>query len=127
MKHITDARVRDEDALPDVLPGEAYERVITPQRHVILRRIRCDLCLERLKVGPIEVPFEITADNGQIWFKPIWLEKVRRDLERVGSGVRGADGVLVVAGLDVRVTLRNERDVPVKPRLALIGEEVESP
>lgn len=125
LKHIIDWRVRDEDSLPDVAPGEECERVITPQKHVVLRRIRCDLCLVRLQVGPIEVPFEIAADDGQIWYKPIWLHRVRRELEGIGSGVSGADGVLVVAGLDVRLVMKSNYAAPLKPRVALFGEEEE--
>lgn len=126
MTVITDWRVRDEDALADVAPGEEYERVITPQKPVTLRRILCNLCLERLQVGPVDIPFEITADDGQIRYKPIWLHRVRDALARAGSGARGDDGVVVAAGQDVRILLRNETDAPAKPRAALLIEEEDS-
>ena len=107
---ITDWRIRDENDLPDVLPGEEYERVITPQKHVVLHRILArHLVLARLQIGALEVPFELSTTVGS---SRTYLPTLTADRR-----------IAVLAGMDVRIYLHNDGTAPAKPRAALIVEE----
>ena len=127
MSVITDWRVRDDD-LPDILPGEEFEHVITPQKHVVLCRIVVGgLHLVRLVIGIIEIPFKLEA-----FANPFKLEAYdNNDLrtyrptapKQLTIRRTKADEIAVVAGQDVRVVLRNEGDEPAKPRAALLVRE----
>ena len=129
---ITDWRVRDEDALPDVPPGEEYERVITPQKHVALRQILVnDLCLVCLKIGAVEVPFELASTDGALRiYRPAHAKfdsvlSARFDAHRAAMARMpiAGDEIAVMAALDVRLTLRNNGDVSAKPRASLLARE----
>ena len=118
MSAITDWRTPNED-LPDVLPGEEYEYVITPQKHVTLCRILVhdlhpvhDLRLVRLQIGAVEISFKLERTDGpRRAYQP---PKRRTDL---------AAEIPLLAGQDVRLTLRNHGDVSAKPRAALLVRE----
>ena len=128
---ITDWCVFGDAALPDALPGKAYEvaiacayprvclgvdkplheRVIVSQRDVTLCWILVrGLYLERLWVGAVEAAFELYGGDGHLWtFRPA----------RLGHEIS------LLAGQDVRLLLRDERRVPVKPRAFLrVREEI---
>jgi hypothetical protein len=125
---ITDWRTRDED-LPDVPPGEEFERVITPQKHVALCRVvvrdlhlisrsqsRRTLRLApagrlvHLEIGVVTCAFQLESTDGSLrYYRP--------------SSSPAVDAISVVAGLDVRVFLRNFGDSPAKPRVSLIVRE----
>ena len=140
MSLVTDWRTRDED-LPDVLPGEEYERVITPQKHVTLCRILVNgLHLVRLQIGAVEeVPFRLMGVDGRRrGYSPrIDLVPRRDDDDSLRSCAAREkllqiqsipqptvpDEVAILAGVNVHITLRNERAVPVKPRAALLVRE----
>jgi len=113
---ITDWRVRDESDLPDVLPGDEYERVITPQKHIVLQRILVhDLTLVRLQIGATLFDFELAPSNGPTRiYRPVIPRQLRW---------RCADEIAVVPGVDVRITLRNETGASAKPRAALLVQE----
>ncbi len=123
---ITDWSVRDED-LPDVPPGGEHERVIAPQKFVVLRRVIVrDVALVRLRVGAVEVPFELeSADGPQRSYKPRGLDDdaLKRQLVATGAAVATRDSIAVAPGLEIRARLRNEGDAPAKPRVALLVHE----
>lgn len=125
---ITDWRTRDED-LPDVLPDEEYERVITPQRHVVLVQLLVqDLRMAKLQIGPIDqIPFEICDESATLrTYRPNLgeiFETVRAHLADIGCFVVAPNAIRVVTGIDVRITVKNLGEVPKKPRVALIVEE----
>jgi hypothetical protein len=124
---ITDWRVHDENDLPDIAPGEDYERVITPQTFVVLRRILVrDFIPIRLSIAAIvEVPFELAKADGRLrTYRPVCIdEELRGACNRVGLTIRGPDAIAIVPGMDVRIFLRNARTHPAKPRVTLIGDE----
>lgn len=118
---ITDWRVRDED-LVDIPPGEACERVITPQKHVVLRQVVVrHLKLVRLQIGNIfSVPFEICGEDGDLrTYRP----NVIGQLPSTGAQVLAPDAIRVVTALDVRVILRNDGSSPHKPIVSLLVQE----
>jgi hypothetical protein len=106
----------DDAALPDVPPGEEYERVITAQRCVVLCRILVrDLHLVHLQVGVVELAFELYNDSGHLrTYRPARYGHLR---------VWPRDEVSLLVGLDVRVVFRNGGVAPVKPRAALLVRE----
>lgn len=112
MSVITDWRT-DDDALPDVLPGEGYDRVITPQKPVTLCRILVlhNLQLFRLRIGAEEIPFRLEGCDGN-----------RRGYRPMIQGTT-ANEIAIAAGQDVRITLRNDSLYAVKPRAALLVRE----
>jgi len=124
---ITDWRVRD-DVLPNGTPGETHECAIAPQTFVVLRRIRTyGMTLVSLRIGAVEaVPFGRIADDGhQHDYAPKDLDdaSLRERLVATGAAVATADSIAIVPGLEVRVVLRNEGDVPAKPRALIVQEE----
>ena len=110
---ITDWR-SSEDDLPDVAPGEEYERRITPQNNLELRRIMIrDLRLIRLRIGNREVAFQqdvVTSDDA--------APRGYRPLDPFAVHV---DSFFVHAGEDVIILLRNDGRVTGKPRAALLA------
>ena len=120
---ITDWRTRDED-LPDVPPGEDHERVITPQRPVLLRRILVvGMRLVQLRIGATEVPFRLEGCDGRrCTYRPLPDEEALSRLR--ASGARSTpEDVIVPAGMDIRLLLRNDGEAPTKPRAALLVQE----
>jgi hypothetical protein len=106
---ITDWR-RHEDDQPDVAPGEDHERVITPQKPVVLMRILIrgyHARLDRVQIGPKEVPFRLMSVHGP----------------RQSYSTLPDDEIPLLAAQDVRLTLHNDGDAPVKPRVALLVRE----
>lgn len=147
MSVITDWRVHDDD-LPDVPPGEEFECVFTPQKHVVLCRIVVrGLCLIRLQTGPVEIPFELDSAKERHVRHGVRTYQLTRGFAvryvpaatvvtiPEGSATadlgcvpvyRTADGegeIPLVPGLAVRVLLRNETNAPAKPRAALLVRE----
>lgn len=127
---ITDWRVRDDD-LPDLAPGEEYERMIAPQKFVVLHRIIVrGPILVRLGIGSMpDVPFELESVDGDIRrYQPCGLDDdaIKKSLVKVGAAVAGGSAIAIVPGLEVRLLLRNETDVVIKPRAAILVQE-ESP
>jgi hypothetical protein len=125
---ITDWRVRDENDLPDVPPGDEYERVIAPQKFVVLHRIRVHgMTLVSLRIGAVEaVPFGLTAADGrQRDYAPRDLddENLRARLVATGAAVATRDSIAIMPGLEVRVVLRNDGSTTAKPRAALVVYE----
>jgi len=125
---IIDWSVRD-DVLPDIAPGEEYECAIAPQQFVVLRRIYTyGMTLVSLRIGEVEaVPFERISDDRQSDYALRGLDNadLRERLIATGAAVATADSIAIVPGLEVRVVLRNEGNVPAKPRAALIVQEEE--
>lgn len=122
---VTDWRIRDED-LADIPPGKTCERVITPQRHSLLRQIVVrHLQLAWLQIGNVIVPFEICGENGAVrTYRPIATDiQILRQLANTGAQVLARHAIRVVAGLDVRVILRNDGASPKKPIVSLIVQE----
>ena len=121
---ITDWRVRDENALPDVSPGETFERVIAFQKFVVLRRILVNgMSLSQLQIGTVEVPFELETTDGPVRiYRPRDLESddLAGRLIAVGAKVATNDSIAVAPGLEIRSLLRNEGTTPAKPRIALL-------
>jgi len=121
---ITDWRVRDESKLPDAAPGETFERVIAPQKFVVLRRILVrDLTLIGLQIGTVEVPFELESTDGpQRIYRPTGLgdETLRKRLVATGAAVATEDSIAVAPALEVRTVVRNDGDMPAKPRVSLL-------
>ena len=117
---ITDWRTRDED-LPDVPPGEDHERVITPQRHVLLRRILVvGMRLVQLRIGATEVPFRLEGCDGRrCGYRPLPDGEALSRLRASGARSTSED-VVVPAGMDVRLLLRNDGDAPARPVAALL-------
>jgi hypothetical protein len=135
---ITDWRTPD-DALPDVLPGGEYARVITLQKPVTLHLILVQrLSLLRLQIGAVEVPFTSETVsalhigdlvNGiRSTYRPAWPQNAEglRALQATGLHVTEDGGITIVPDLDVRLTLRNFGNEPAKPRAALIVHEAAS-
>ena len=125
---ITDWRVSDENDLPDVPPGGEYERVIAPQKFVVLRQIIVrGPSLVRLQIGTVsEVPFELEEVKGEISrYRPKDLDVrfLDRLLLKVGAAAAGPHMIAISPGLEVRLHLRNEGDAPTKPRVALLVHE----
>lgn len=117
MISLPDWRVRDENALPDVPPGEEVERVFTPQTHVRLCQILVQsLRLIRLQVGNVSVPFKLEV-----------VEDLLRTYESTMFRAVLTSEIAVLAGMDVRLTLRNVDSTPAKPRATLFVREEERP
>lgn len=128
MSVITDWRVCDENDLPDVPPGGEYERVITPQKFVVLHQIILrGPYLLRLQIGAVpDVPFELESVDGEIRrYRPKGLdqEAIKQQLVMTGAAAIGENAIAIVPGLEVRLQLRNERAAPTKPRVALLVQE----
>ena len=127
---ITDWGTRDED-LPDIPPGGEYERVIAPQKFVVLRRIIArGPSLVRLRIGDVaDVPFELESVDGDVRrYRPKDLdqEPIQKQLVKVGAAAAGPNAIAIAPGLEVWIQLRNEGDAPVKPRAALLVQEESS-
>ena len=125
---ITDWRVRDENDLPDVPPGGEYERVIAPQKFIVLRQIIVrGPSLVRLQIGGVpDVPFELEGVDGEIRrYRPKDLEQesMKKQLVNVVAAAAGPSVIAISPGLEVRLQLRNEGDAPTKPRVALLVHE----
>lgn len=126
---VTDWRVRDEQTLPDLAPGEDYERVIAPQKFVVLHQILVwGPSLVGLGIGGVrDVPFELeNADTGVRRYRLRGLtdEALKNSFAKNGGAAAVGDHALAIApGLEVRLLLRNEGAVPVKPRAAIVVQE----
>jgi len=135
---ITDWRTCEDD-LPDVTPGEEFERVITPQKFVVLHQILLinaltlgDMVLVHLRIGGVEgVPFELKSNERACGEGPVLTYRLKgldnKDLKRrlvdTGAAVATRDSIAISPGLDVRLLLRNEGRRPAKPRAALVVQE----
>jgi len=123
---ITDWGVRDED-LPDVPPGEEHECLSRPQRFIVLCRIVVrGMTLVRLRIGTVEVPFELESTNDAVRRykpKPKDLDGLKNQLRATGAAVATHDSIAITPGLEIRALLRNEGTVPIKPRAALLVQE----
>lgn len=126
---ITDWRTKESD-LPDVAPGDEYERVIAPQKFVVLHRVVVrGMTLVRLEIGAVKnVPFELdsTDSNGpQRTYRLGGLddELLKKSLIKTGAAVASAQSLALAPGLEVRAILRNESTAPAKPRAALVVQE----
>ena len=127
MSVITDWHVRDERALPDVPPGGEYERVIAPQKFVVLHQIIVrGPSLVRLQIDTVpDVPFELESVDGDVRrYRPKGLDdSIKKQLVKVGAAVAGLNAIAIAPALEVRLQLRNEGDAPTKPRAALLVQE----
>ena len=128
MSVITDWRVSDEADLPDVPPGGEVERVIAPQKFIVLHRIIVrGPSLIRLQIGAAtEVPFELESVDGDVRrYRPRGLddESIKKQLVKVGGAAASPNAIAISPGLEVRLQLRNEGDAPTKPRAALLVQE----
>ena len=130
---ITDWRIKDSD-LPDVAPGDEFERVIAPQKFVVLRRIRVvsvlsggDMTLVRLEIGVVkDIPFELESTDGLVRtyrLKGLDDEDLKRRLVKTGAAVATKDAIAIAPALEVRTILRNEGIRPAKPIVALLVQE----
>lgn len=117
-----------EDDLPEVAPGAEYEGRVVPQKFVVLRRILVhDVVLVHLRIGAADdVPFELESEDGALrTYKPRGLDDaaLRKRIVATGAAVATADSIAIPPGMEVRLILRNEGAVPVKPRSALLVHE----
>lgn len=124
---ITAGRIKDED-LPDLAPGEDYERVIAPQKFVVLHRIIVrGPILVNLRIGAVpDVPFELESMDGEVKrYRPKELRARFFDelLAKVGAAAVGQNAVAIPPGMEIRLLLRNMGTNPTKPRSALLVEE----
>lgn len=127
---ITDWRVPDEETLPDLAPGEDYERVIAPQKFVVLQQVIVrGPSLVRLRIGAVpEVPFELVSTDGDVRrYRPKGLTDatIKKRLVEVGAAAASANAIAIAPALEVRILLRNEGATPVKPRAAIFVQEEE--
>lgn len=127
---ITDWRVRDEDKLPDVPPGEGYERQIAPQKFVVLHRVVVrGMSLAQLGIGAVSsVPFELDSVDGDTrYYRPCGLdaEAIKKSLVKVGAAVAGPNAIAIAPALEVRLLLVNEGTTAAKPRAAIVVQEEE--
>jgi hypothetical protein len=130
MSVITDWRTTDA-ALPDLTFGEDYERVVTPQKSVVLHRIIVQgrfLRLRSLRIGALsDVPFELENENAHDIFhyrpKSLDQEPIKQQLINIGAAAVGPNAVALPPGMDIWLVLRNDGVVPSKPRVALIIQE----
>ena len=125
---ITDWRVRDDSDLPDVPSGGECERVIAPQKFVVLHRIVVrGPSLVRLGIGAVpDVPFELESVDGDVRrYRPRGLddEAIKKSLVKIGAAVATPNAIALAPGLEVRLQLRNECALPTKPRAALLVQE----
>lgn len=125
---ITDWHVRDESTLPDLAPGEEYERVIAPQKFVVLHRIIVrGPSLMSLRIGAVsDVPFELESVDVEVRrYQPKGLnnEELKKQLVKTGAAPAGLNMIALAPGLEVRLQLRNEGAAPTKPRAALLVQE----
>ena len=122
----TDWGVRDED-LPDVPPGGDHECLSRPQKFILLCRIVVrNMTLVRLKIGDVEVPFELEDTNDTVRrYRPKDLDDagLKKQLVVTGAAVATHDSIAIVPGLEIRALLRNEGALPAKPRAALLVQE----
>jgi hypothetical protein len=130
---ITDWRVRDENDLPDIGPGEECERVIAPQKFVVLYRIIVRgpwASLVRLQIGAVpDVPFELESVDGEIrHYRPTGLanESIKKQLVKIGAAAATPNAIAIAPGLEVRLHLRNEGARPTKLSAALLVQEESS-
>jgi hypothetical protein len=127
MSVITDWRTREED-LPDVAAGAEHECVITPQMFIVLHRILVrDLALVRVEVGAVkDVSFELESTDGPTQrYRLKDLDALKKLLISTGAAVTPGDSIAIPPGLEVRAFLRNDGEVPAKPRAALLVQEEE--
>ena len=124
---VTDWRTKDED-LPDLAPGEDYERVFTPQLFVVLHRIIVrGPTLVNLRVGALlDVPFELERHDAEVRSyrpKDLTVRFFDRGLAKIGAAAVGENAIAIPPGMDVWLVLRNEGAKPTKPRAALMVQE----
>lgn len=125
---ITDWRVRNEEALPDIPPGGEYECAIAPQKFVVLYRILVqELTLVRLEIGAIDdVPFELESADGprrSYRLRSLDDDALKKRLVAIGAAVATPDSIALSPGLEVWAHLRNDTAAPAKPRVALLVQE----
>jgi len=125
---ITDWRVRNDDDLPDIAPGEEFERVIAPQKFIVLHAIILrGPPLVSLQIGALpDVPFELEAIDVDIRrYRPSGLndEALKKSLIHVGAAAAGVHAIAIVPALEVRMVVRNDGAAPVKPHAALLVQE----
>lgn len=121
----------NESELPDVPPGDEYERVIALQKFIVLYQIMVrGPSLVRLRIGALpDVPFELVSVDGEVrLYRPKDLDKQFFDrlLVKVGTAAVGPNAIAVPPGMEVWLVLRNDGEMPTKPRAALIVQEESS-
>lgn len=124
---ITDWRVRNEDKLPDVPPGKYYERVIAPQKFVVLHHIVIrDMTLVHLDIGRVQdIPFELESEDGpqRTYRLKDFDDDLKKRLIATGAAAAPRNTIAIAPALEVRTTLRNDGNVPAKPRASLLVYE----
>ena len=106
-------------------PGAECAHVISPQKHATLRRVLThDVTLVRVQIGRVEVPFKLDGQEGRRRsYRADGLLSLRAQLVATGAALEGHDEIALVAGLDVRLLLRNDQEAPAKSRAHLLVEE----
>ena len=128
IKALTNSGVSDAD-LPALAPGEEYERVITPQKFIILLQIATlNVDLVRLQIGVVEVPFELlpNMDGRTKTYRPTGLDSddLKRRLVGAGATVATSHSIAMAPGLDVRTVVKNAGPMAsVKFRVAVVVQE----
>ena len=125
---VTDRRVRDDSKLPDVPPGETYERVIALPKFAVLHQVVVTgPSLVRLGIDAVpDVPFELESTDGNVRrYRPCGLtdEAIKKHLVKVGAAAAGENAIAIAPGLEVKLLLHNDVSVPVKPRAAIVVQE----
>ena len=126
---ITDWRDRDESALPDMPPGGEYERVIAPQKFIVLHRILvAGPTLVGLRIGTAsDVPFELVSVDGEVRHyqpKNVDQEPIKDQLATTGAAAASSNMIAIPPGVEIRLQLRNEGGgAPTKPRAALLVQD----
>ena len=127
IKALTDWRVSDAD-LPNLASGEEYERVMTPQKFVILLQIATlNVDLVRLQIGAVEVPFELlpNMDGRTKTYRPAGLDDadLKQRLVKTGAAVATPHSIAMVPGLDVRAIVKNTGECSTRFRVAVVVQE----
>ncbi len=123
---ITDWRTKEDD-LPDVAPGETFERVIASQKFLVLHRVRVvGLAVDSIEIGTVKsVPFELEKTEGAVRtyrFASLDDEALKKSLMKTGAAAV-KDAIAIAPTLEVHIFLRNDGSAPAKPRAALIVQE----
>lgn len=124
---ITDWRVRNEDKLPDVPPGGHYERVIAPQKFIVLHHVLTrDMTLVHLDIGMVkDIPFELESEDGpqRIYRLKDLSDDLKKALIATGAAAAPQNTIAIAPALEVRTILRNDGNASAKPRASLLVYE----
>lgn len=124
---IDDWRISNVD-LPALAPGEEHERVVTPQKFVILLQIATlNVDLVRLQIGAVEVPFELlpNMDGRTKTYRPAGLDDadLKQYLVKTGAAIATPHSIAMVPGLDVRTIVKNTGECSTQFRVAVVVQE----